>query len=186
MQVLSFLSCVLTSLGYQSGYCGCSGSQRYHYGRWAMQLIFVAREFRLHRVQKRGKKEQKMKNCVLQKKLFYFCMFTSWTQFWGSMRIKKIAWGRCARQKNFLNFGNQLRCAISEISSYTLFEILDLMTFIYFKFKTKRAFSYNCCIIYNSSLSIIKMSWFIIYLFREDCHRSRVLASPVALATIFV
>ena len=68
MKILSFLSRILTSLGYQNGYCECGGSQRYHYGRCAMlKLIFVAPKFRLRRVKKRGKKEQKMKNCVLQK-----------------------------------------------------------------------------------------------------------------------
>ena len=51
MMVLSFLNRVLTSLRYQSGYCGYEGSQRYHYGR---SLLFVAPKFRL------------------QKKLFFF------------------------------------------------------------------------------------------------------------------
>ena len=32
----------------------------------------------------------------------------------------KIVWGRCTRQKNFLTFCRQLRCAILEISSYTM------------------------------------------------------------------
>ena len=68
MQVLPFLSCVLTALRYQNGYYGCGGSQRYHCGRCAiLKLIFVAPKFRLRGVQKRGKKEQKMKSCVLQK-----------------------------------------------------------------------------------------------------------------------
>ena len=38
--------------------------------------------------------------------------------FWGLIRIGKIVWGRCARQKNFLTFCRQLRCEILEISSY--------------------------------------------------------------------
>ena len=84
-----------------------------------LSCIFVAPKFRLRRVQKMGKKEQKIKNCVLQKLLFFFCVFTSWTLFWASIRIGKPVWGRCARQKKFLNFGNQLRCAILEISSGT-------------------------------------------------------------------
>ena len=55
----------------------------YHYGRCAMlKLIFLAPKFRQRRVQKRAKKVKKMKNCVLQKKLFYFCVLTSWTKFW--------------------------------------------------------------------------------------------------------
>ena len=71
MQLLSSCSRVLTSLRYQNGYYGCGGSQRYHYGRCAMlKLIFVVPKFRLRRVQNRGKKEQKKKNCVLQKKTF--------------------------------------------------------------------------------------------------------------------
>ena len=37
-----------------------------------LKLNFVAPKFRLRRVQKRGGKEQKMKNCVLQDKLFFF------------------------------------------------------------------------------------------------------------------
>ena len=53
-----------------------------------------------------------MKNRVLQKTLFYFCVFTSWILFWGSILIGKIVWGRCARQKKFLTW-----CEILEISS---------------------------------------------------------------------
>ena len=36
-------------------------------GGAVLKLIFVAPKFRLRRVKKRGKKDQKMKNCVLQK-----------------------------------------------------------------------------------------------------------------------
>ena len=119
MQLLSSCSRVLTSLRYQNEYCGGKGSQRYHYGMFAVhKLPFVATKFRLRRVQKNGKKEQKMKNHILQNKLFYFCVFTSWALFWGSIRIGKIVWGRFARQKNFLTFCRQLRCEILEISSY--------------------------------------------------------------------
>ena len=68
MKVLSFHCHVLTLLKYQNRYCGCARSQQYHYGRCAMlKLPLVAPKFRLRRVKKRGKKEQKMKNCVLQK-----------------------------------------------------------------------------------------------------------------------
>ena len=96
---------VLTSLRCQNGYCECGESQRYHYGRCAMlKLIFVAPKFRLRRVRKRGKKSKKWKIAFCKKKVFYFCIFTSWTLFWGSIRIEKIMWGRCARQKNFLTF----------------------------------------------------------------------------------
>ena len=67
MKVLSFHGHVLTLLKYQNRYCGCGRSQPYHYGSCAMlKLTFVAPKFRLRRVKKRGKKEQKMKNCVLQ------------------------------------------------------------------------------------------------------------------------
>ena len=126
MWVLPFLSCVLTSLRYQNGYYGCGGSRRYHYGRCAMlKLPLVAPKFRLRRVKKRGKKEQKMENCV------FFCVFTSWTLFWGSIRIRKVVWGRCARQKIFLNFGNQLRCAISEISSYNIHYVFSNKYIVY-------------------------------------------------------
>ena len=69
-----------------------------------LKLVFVAPKFRLRRVQKNGKKEQKMKNRVLQKTLFYFCVFTSWTLFWRSIRIGNIVWGRCARRNFFFTF----------------------------------------------------------------------------------
>ena len=52
-----------------------------------LELVFVALKFRLRRVQKNEKKEQKMKNRVLQKTLFYFCVFTIWTLFWGSEKL---------------------------------------------------------------------------------------------------
>ena len=39
-----------------------------------LKLVFVAPKFRLRQVQKNEKKEQKMKNRVLQKKLCYFCV----------------------------------------------------------------------------------------------------------------
>ena len=90
-----------------------------------LKLPLVAPKFRLRRVQKNGKKEQKTKNRILQKTLFYFCMFTSWILFWGSIRIGKTVWGRCARQKVFLTFCRQLRCEILEISSYIDFRILS-------------------------------------------------------------
>ena len=118
MQVLSLLIRVLTSLRYQNRYCRCGESQRYHYGRCAvLKLVFVAPKFRLRRVQKKGKKEKKMKNRVLQKIFFYFSLFTSWKQFWGLIRVEKMVWRRCARQKNFLTFCRQIRCEILEISS---------------------------------------------------------------------
>ena len=100
MQLLFSCSRVLICFRYQNGYCGCRGS-----------LDCV--EFK-----KLKKKKRKMKNRVLQQTLFYFCVFTSWTLFWGSIRIGKIVWERCARQKNILTFCRQLRCEILEISSY--------------------------------------------------------------------
>ena len=67
MQVLSFPSRALTSLTYQDGYCGCGGSQLYTI-MGGVQCInsllsFVAPKFRLRRVQKKN---------------FYFSVFTSW------------------------------------------------------------------------------------------------------------
>ena len=104
MKVLTILSRVLTSLRYQNGYCGCRESQRYDYGSCAMiKLPLVAPKFRLRRVQKKGKKEQKMKNCVLQKKTFH----TSY--FWESIRIEKIVLGRCAHQNFFFTFRHQFK-----------------------------------------------------------------------------
>ena len=50
----------------------------YDYGRyWKLKLVFVAPKLRLRQV-KKGHKRSKMKNCVLQKILFYFSVFTSW------------------------------------------------------------------------------------------------------------
>ena len=83
----------------------------------AYKLPFVAPKFRLRRVRKNAKKEQKMKNHVLQKTVFHFSVFTSWKWFLGLIWVEKIVWGRCACQKFFLTFCRQLRCAILEISS---------------------------------------------------------------------
>ena len=48
---------VLTSFRYQNSYCGYRGSQKYHYGRYAvLKLIFIAPKFSLRRVKKKGKK----------------------------------------------------------------------------------------------------------------------------------
>ena len=56
-----------------------------------LKHVFVTRKFRLRRAQKRWKKEQKMKNCVLQKKIFFLSVFTSWKWFWGSLQVEKTA-----------------------------------------------------------------------------------------------
>ena len=120
MKVLPFLSCVQTSLTYQDGYCRCEGSQLFHY-LWEVcnaQTPFCSTQIKTAPSSKKGKKRAKNENCVVEKKLCYFCVFTSWTFFWGSVRIEKDAWERCARQKFFLTFCHQLRCAILEISSY--------------------------------------------------------------------
>ena len=72
MQVLSFLSRILTLLTYQNGYYECDGSQRYHYGRRAMlKLVFVAPKFRLRRVKKKGKLIKNEKNAFCKKKLLF-------------------------------------------------------------------------------------------------------------------
>ena len=79
-----------------------------------LKLIFVAPNFRLRRVQKKGRNEQKMKNCVLQKKLLYFCVIHELYVVLGvNIRIEKIVWKRCVLAKKiFLTFRHQLRCAI--------------------------------------------------------------------------
>ena len=56
---------------------------------------------------KKGEKRAKNKKLRFAKKLSFFCMFTSWTLFWGSIRIEKIGWGRCACQNFFLTFRQQ-------------------------------------------------------------------------------
>ena len=68
---------VLTSLTYQNGYRACGGSQRYHYGRYAVhKYLFVALKLGLRRNQKKGKTERKIKNCVLQKKtILFLCVY---------------------------------------------------------------------------------------------------------------
>ena len=74
MQIPSFLSRILTSYyTYQNGYCECGGSQRYHYEMFAVhKLPFVAPKFRLRRVQKNGKKEQKNEKSRFAKNTFLF------------------------------------------------------------------------------------------------------------------
>ena len=91
VKVLSSCSRVLISLSYQNGCCGCEGSQPQHYRRHAvLKLIFVVPKFRLGRVQKRGKKEKKIKNCVLQKKLFFF----------ACSRVGHCSGGQCGSEKS--------------------------------------------------------------------------------------
>ena len=67
---------------------------------------------------KKRKNRAKNEKLRFAKKLFYFCVFTSWTLFWWSVWIGKVAWGKCACQKIFLTYRHQLRCAVLEISSY--------------------------------------------------------------------
>ena len=123
MQLLSSCSRILTLLKYQNRYCGCGGSQRYHHGRCAvLKLPFVAPKFRLRRVKKKGGKRAKNDKLRFAKTTIFFCVFTSWTLFLGSIRIRKVVWRRCARQKNFFTFGHQLRCAILEIASYIYYK----------------------------------------------------------------
>ena len=121
MQILSSCSRVLTSLRCQDGYCGCEGSQRYHYWRCAMlKLIFVEPKFRLRRVQKNGKKEQKMKNRVLQKKLFSFACSRTGHYSGGQYGSEKSCGEVVLAKKIFLTFCRRLRCEILKISSYIL------------------------------------------------------------------
>ena len=106
VKVLSSCSRVLTSLRYQNGHCGCGGSQRYHYGRCAMlKLIFVAPKFRLRRVKKRGLKEQKMKNCVLQKNyLSFFLRVHELDIVLGVNTNQKSRMGKLCSPKKFFEF----------------------------------------------------------------------------------
>ena len=68
---------------------------------------------------KKMEKRQKIKNCILQKTLFYFCIFTSWKWFWGLMRVEKNGMEQVCSPKNFFDFLSPVRCEIFEISSYT-------------------------------------------------------------------
>ena len=66
-----------------------------------LNLIFLAPKFKLRRGQQIGKKEQKMKNRVLKKTLFYFCVFTSWKRFSGLIRVEKWYGVGVLAKKNF-------------------------------------------------------------------------------------
>ena len=122
MQFLSSCSRVLTSLRYQYGYCGCRGSQWYHYWRCAMlKLVFVAPKTASS--SNKWKKRSINVKSHFAKNTFLFLRVHEWTLFWGSIRIWKIVWGRYARQKNFWSFCSQLRFEILEIFSYTLCKI---------------------------------------------------------------
>ena len=59
LQILSFLSHVLDGYWLQvlDGYCGCGGSQGYHYGRCAvLKRLFVSPKVRLRRNKSMGKR----------------------------------------------------------------------------------------------------------------------------------
>ena len=74
MQVLSFLSRVMTSLEYQDGYCGCGGIQGYHYGRCAvLKRPFFSTKVRLRRNKSKGKNGEKMKKKIVFKIDGTFC-----------------------------------------------------------------------------------------------------------------
>ena len=80
MLILSFLSRILTSLGYQNGYCGCGcgGSQLYHYEGFAMlKLIFVAPKFRLRRVKKKKQKVAQNEKLRFAKNECYIRVFVA-------------------------------------------------------------------------------------------------------------
>ena len=67
-----------------------------------LKLIFVAPKFRLRRVQKRGKKEQKMKTRVLQKKTFLFLHVHELDIVLGVNTDRKNRVGKvCSPKKNF-------------------------------------------------------------------------------------
>ena len=83
-----------------------------------IKLIFVAPKFILHRVPKSGKKEQKIKNCVLQKKTFLFLHVHELGIVLGVSTDRKNHDGKVCSPKKFFDFSHQLRCALWEISSY--------------------------------------------------------------------
>ena len=58
-----------------------------------LKLIFVALKLRLRRVRKKGKKEKKMKNCVLQKKTFLFLHV-------NELDIVNSSGGQCGSKKS--------------------------------------------------------------------------------------
>ena len=127
MQILSSCSRVLTSLRYQDQYFGCGESQRYHYERCAMlKLPFVATKFRPRRVKKRGKKEQKMKNCILEKKSFLFLHVHELDIILRVNTDRKNRVGKVCSPKKFFvflspvkvrNFGNFLICVCTKLDS---------------------------------------------------------------------
>ena len=140
MQVLPFLSCVLTSLRYQDGYWECRGSQRYHYGRWAMlELIFVRPKFRLRRVKKRGKKSKKWKMAFC-KNNYLFLRVHELDIVLGVNTDRKTRVGKvCSPKKIFefwkpvkvRNFGNFVICTIR--SNTQLFVISTFFSILSFK-----------------------------------------------------
>ena len=105
MQVLSFLSRFLTSLGslrYQNGYYGCGGSQRYHYGRCAMlKCPFVSTKVRLRRNKSKGKKKWKNEKSRVKK----YTLFKIDAKIFSSIKKYKksnaIGYARVCLFKNF-------------------------------------------------------------------------------------
>ena len=67
---------------------------------------------------KKEKKKGKKRKIAFFKKYFFIlaCSRVGNSSAWGLIRVEKIIWDRCARQKIFLTFCRQLRCAIFEIS----------------------------------------------------------------------
>ena len=105
MQVLPFLSYVLTSLKYHNGYYGCGGSQRYHYGRCAMlKLVFVAPKFRLLRVQKKWKKRAKNEKSRFAKITIFFLRVHEWDIVLGVNTDQKNRVGKVCSPKKIFEF----------------------------------------------------------------------------------
>ena len=113
MQVLTLLSRVLTSLTYQDGYCGCGGSQRYCYGMFAVhKLSFVAPKFWLRRVQKKGKKGQKIKILHFEKNTFLFLRVHELEIILGVNTDWKNRVGKVCSPENFFDFSSPVKQCI--------------------------------------------------------------------------
>ena len=126
MQVLPFLSCVLTSLRYQNGYCGCRGSQRYHYGRCAMlKLIFVAPKFRLRRVKKRREKRAKNEKLRFAKiTIFFFLRVHELDIVLGVNRDRKNLVEKVCSPKKVFEFWEPVK--VRNFGNFVIFRLVRL------------------------------------------------------------
>ena len=128
MQVLPFLSCVLTSLRYQNGYYGCGGSQRYHYGRCAMlKLPFVAPKFRLRRIKRRGKKSKKWK-IAFCKNNYFFLRVHELDIVLGVNTYRKNRVGKVCSPKKFFEFWEPVK--VRNFGNFVLYLIVDIGVYL--------------------------------------------------------